>query len=108
MDIIIDIFAFVFEELPRRVAVAICACVGVLLAVVGFAVRGHYRPTANLCHTAVGEAAQAFSNAASSGCGTANLMTKGGLLVGVVGLLLAGAMVLWLVKLLLDPPPVGA
>jgi hypothetical protein len=103
MDIIIDIFGFIFEELPRRVAVSICAACGGLLAIVGFAVRGHYRPTATACHTMAGQAMQAFSSVASGSCDTANLMAKGGLVVGVLGLLFAGAMVLWLFKLLLDP-----
>jgi hypothetical protein len=103
MEIIIDIFGFVFDELPRRIAVSICAAAGGLLAIIGFAIRGHYRPTATACHTMAGQAMQAFSNAASGSCNTANIMTKGGLVVGVLGLLLAGAMVLWLFKLLLDP-----
>jgi hypothetical protein len=103
MDIIVDIFGFIFEELPRRAAVAICAAIASAVALMGFAVRSHYRQTYDACHTAAGEAAQAFSNVASNHCGAANVMTKGGLVVGLAGLLLAGVMVAWFFKLLLDP-----
>jgi hypothetical protein len=108
MDIIVDIFDFIFEELPRRVAVSICAVIGGLLALAGFGVRGHYHDTYALCHSAPGQMAQAFSTAASSNCTTANLMTKGGLIVGVVGLMFAATMVIWLFKLMLDPPAQAA
>ncbi|HET6505854.1 MAG TPA: hypothetical protein VFG42_03625 [Baekduia sp.] len=104
MDIIIDIFDFIFEELPRRVAVGICATIGTLVAIVGFAVRGHYHRTYEACHTTTGQMAQAFSNVASSSCSTANLMTKGGLIVGLLGAVVAGIMLLWLFKLLVEPP----
>lgn len=80
-----------FEELPRKVGVAICAAIGAGIAGVGFALRSHYQHRVGVC-TALS-------------CGFDELMSKVGLGIGIAGLVIAVPMLIWLLRLFVAPTP---
>ncbi|MFL5955561.1 MAG: hypothetical protein ACJ76I_15795 [Gaiellaceae bacterium] len=97
MDIIFELGEALYEALGRK-AIAIFAAVGGAIALCGFLIRGHYSHQVALCNTGAGHLAQFFSGGARVNCGFAGFMSKVGLGVGIVGLLVAAAMGVWFVR----------